>query len=368
MIVNNRNLGIYIHVPFCISKCPYCDFYSVVPENVEKYVYAVCREIRKWGRNSKNIVDTIYFGGGTPSLLKSDMIGEIIECIYENFKVLNPEITMEINPADYIFLDFEKLKNFGLNRVSVGAQSFSDLELKSLGRRHNKNDVLLTLNSLQKAHIDNISLDLMLGIPHQGEESIKNFVDLCFKNNVKHISAYLLKIEKGTGFYFNRDRLNLPSNDRSAELYEYAVKILEKMGYQQYEISNFSVPNFESKHNLKYWNLDEYIGIGPSAHSLFRGKRFYYKSSLNDFIEHSDVFEEGEFEPEIEYIMLRMRLIEGLNSEKFEKKFGKSIPKVYFKRVEKYSKTGFLTYDENGIRLTKKGFLLSNTVIGEILG
>ncbi len=368
MIVNNQNLGIYIHVPFCMSKCPYCDFYSVAPKNVENYVYAVCREIKKWGSNSKNIVDTIYFGGGTPSLLKSDMIGKIIEYIYENFEVLNPEITMEINPADYIFLDFEKLKKFGLNRVSVGAQSVSDLELKSLGRRHEKNDILMTLNSLQKACIDNISLDLMLGIPHQTEESIKNFVNLCFENNVKHISAYLLKIEKGTRFYLNRDRLNLPNDDRSAELYEYAVKILEKMGYHQYEISNFSVPNFESRHNLKYWNLEEYIGIGPSAHSLFEGKRFYCKSSLNDFIESCDMTKEGEFEPEIEYIMLRMRLTEGLNSEKFKKKFGKNIPKIYFERAEKYSRAGFLKCDETGIRLTKKGFLLSNRVIGEILG
>lgn len=367
MIVNNQNLGIYIHVPFCVCKCPYCDFYSVVPKNIEIYANSVCREIEKWGAVSKNTVDTIYFGGGTPSLLEAETIGLIIKCIYKNFKVSDPEITIEINPADYEAMDFEKLKKFGVNRVSVGAQSFSEKELKSLGRRHGKNDIVMTVKSLKNAGIKNISLDLMLGIPYQTKENVKNFIDFCTENEIKHVSAYLLKIEKGTKFYINRNNLNLPSDDESAEIYEFAVDYLSKKGYHQYEVSNFSMPNFESKHNLKYWNLEEYIGIGPSAHSLFEGRRFYYKNSLKDFAECPQTHREGEFEPEIEYIMLRMRLSEGLNFEKFKKKFEKDVPQKYLNNAEKYVGFGLLISDKNGIRLTKKGFLLSNFVIGGIL-
>ncbi len=364
----DNSLGIYIHVPFCISKCPYCDFYSVIPENFESYTNSVCKEIEKWGKKSDKIVNTIYFGGGTPSLLSCNVIGRIIECIHENFNVLNPEITMEVNPADYAFVDFQELKNFGLNRVSLGAQSVCDEELKKLGRRHKKNDIVMTLNSLRKANIDNISLDLMLGIPMQTIDSIEKFINFCKMNEIKHISAYLLKIEKGTKFYANREKLSLPNDDESADIYEYTVKYLEHNGYCQYEISNFSIPGFESRHNLKYWNLEEYIGIGPSAHSLFEGKRFYYKNSLRDFLIKPEICFEGNCDSLEEYSMLRLRLTDGLNANLYKEKFGTDIPEAYFQRAKKYVCAGLVNVDKGGICLTKKGFLLSNTIIGEILG
>ncbi len=365
--MNKNNLGVYIHVPFCFGKCPYCDFYSVVTQNVEKYVNVVCSEIQKWAQGINKVVDTIYFGGGTPSLLKFEYIKKIIESVKNNFDVKNPEITMEVNPAHYTQTDFKNLAGLGLNRISVGAQSLDDSTLKILGRRHNAEDILKTCIAIQQSGIENISMDLILGVPDQQIESIDKFVDFCHENKVKHISAYLLKLEKGTAFYKNKDVLNLPSEDESADIYLHFCKAAKSYGYKQYEISNFTLSGFESKHNLKYWNLEEYLGIGPSAHSLLNGSRFYYENSLEKFLLNPKVLSEGKSEPEKEYAMLRMRLIEGLNNNLYEKKFGRSIPKSYFAKAKKYSDLEFVNCENQDIKLTENGFLLSNLIISDIL-
>lgn len=368
MDLKNNTLGIYIHVPFCESKCPYCDFYSVFPCETENYVKKICSEIERWGKSLNKTVDTIYFGGGTPSLLKSDSIYEIINSIKNNFKVSNAEITMEINPADYMYLDFEKLKYHGLNRISIGAQSMNDDELKALGRRHNSEDVFSTYNQIKFSGIKNISFDIMLGIPYQNEKSISEFLNFCQENNIPHISAYLLKVEKGTPFYENQKILNLPNEDKSADIYAYVCNILKQFGYNHYEISNFAFPGFESRHNLKYWNLEEYLGIGPSAHSLINNKRFYYSNDVNNFLLCKKTLNEGRFEPKKEYIMLRLRLLEGLTNKGYKEHFGEDIPEIYFKRVKKYIKLGFIVCDNHNIKITEKGFLLSNYIISDILG
>ena len=366
--MKNKKIGIYVHIPFCKQKCYYCDFVSYCNKDnlIYDYVKAVKKEIRL--QNIQSQITTIYIGGGTPSYIDSQYIKEIIEEIKKKNVTKRPEITIEVNPGTVTKEKLRDYKKCGINRLSIGLQSVQDDILKEIGRIHNYKQFLEVYKLAREVGFKNINIDLMLGIPYQTKESVKNFVDFCTENEIKHISAYLLKIEKGTKFYVNRNNLNLPSDDESSEIYEFAVDYLSKKGYHQYEVSNFSIPNFESKHNLKYWNLEEYIGIGPSAHSLFGGQRFYYKNSLKDFAECPQTHREGEFEPEIEYIMLRMRLSEGLNFEKFKKKFGKDIPQKYLNNTRKYVGFGLLISDKSGIRLTKKGFLLSNFVIGGILG
>lgn len=363
----DNTLGIYIHVPFCKSKCPYCNFYSVAPGCTEEYISSVCSEVRKWGKKTNKIVDTIYLGGGTPSLINSEYICKIIDCIKQEFKVLNPEITMELNPADYSCVDFEKLSFYGLNRVSVGAQSLNDNELKNLGRRHNVQDVLKTCAEIKKAKIENISMDLMLGSSLQTLATIDDFFDFCVENNIPHISTYLLKIEKNTKFYSLLPQLNLPDDDQSADIYEYVCKSLKENGYIHYEISNFAKSGFESKHNLKYWDLRDYLGIGPSAHSLLNGIRFYYPNDLKEFIKSPKNISEGVFEAQKEYIMLKMRLADGINFDEYKKIFGSQIPRKVIDVAKIYSNSGLVKCDVNKISLTDKGMLLSNAIISEMI-
>lgn len=362
-------LGVYIHVPFCKSKCPYCDFYSVPfsEDLIEKYVKTVCNELFRYSLQTDKTVDTIYFGGGTPSLLSTKHISKILENIQKNFKISNPEITMEINPADCDIQYFSEIKNMGVNRISLGVQSFEDSQLKILGRRHTVEYSVKSFENIKSVGINNISFDFMLGIPGQSFKGIDRFFDFCKNNFVPHISAYILKIEKGTPYFYNKKNFIFPTDDQSADMYEYVCKKAKKIGYNHYEISNFSYYNFESRHNTKYWNLDEYIGVGPGAHSLFENKRFYYSRNLSEFINAPKTLNEGIFEPEKEYIMLALRTKKGIINEEFKKKFNKDIPQKYLERAEKFLKYGMIDKFDGGFRLAESSFLLSNVVISKII-
>ncbi len=364
-----QSLGIYIHIPFCTGKCPYCSFYSLPNDEIliASYIDRLIKEIKKWGQKTDFEVGTIYFGGGTPSALTTDEILKILFCIKENFKLLAPEITVEVNPGDGKTVDFEKLKKGGVNRISLGAQSLSELGLKTLGRRHSVKDIKNSVESIKNSGINNISLDLILGIPGQKASDIYDFLYFCNQNDVLHISSYMLKIEEGTPYYFNKDNLKFLNDDELANFYLYTCKAAKKFGYSHYEVSNFAKKGFESCHNLKYWNLDDYLGLGPSAHSLLKGKRFYYESDLNKFINDPKVVFEGIFEPQKELVMLSLRTKEGLTNKKFKSKLGKNIPKVYFDKAKKFEEHGYLNCTENSIYLTEKGFLVSNSIISEIL-
>ncbi len=370
-----KSLGIYIHVPFCKSKCPYCDFYSLsnfTSDYVEKYILTVCSELRKWGSRLENkVVDTVYIGGGTPSVLSSEQIIKILTSVKENFHFgfLNeyPEITLEVNPADYDKIDFEKLNYYGINRVSIGAQSLNNSNLKILGRRHNTEDIFKSVLAAEKSKINNVSLDIILGAPYQEKKDVYDFFCFCKENDIPHVSSYLLKIEDGTPFYFNKEKYKFFDDDEYADIYFYACDLAKKMGYGHYEISNFAFKGFESRHNLKYWNLDEYLGIGPSAHSLVENKRFYYPKDLAGFINFPKTIFECKFEPEKEFVMLKLRTSKGLNNDEFKYKFGKDIPQKYFQKAEKFAKYGFLKIDDKNISLNEKGFLVSNYIISEII-
>lgn len=358
-------LGLYIHIPFCHGKCPYCDFYSVFPDGklIDKYVKTVCEQLKK---REDYKFDTVYFGGGTPSVMGAESIALILK--HAN-TTINPEITVECNPSDCGDggFDFGKAAEAGVNRVSFGLQSSVDSERKALGRRASANDVKTAVRRARSAGIDNITLDLMLGIPGQNTDSLKNSIDFCYESGAKHISAYILKIEEGTYFYKKKESLNLPDDDETADLYLRCVDLIEQGGMKQYEISNFSFSGFESKHNLKYWHCEEYLGIGPAAHSFINGKRYYYERNLADYIiEPKAVYDGtgGDFE---EYAMLALRLGEGLQDGRVFKRFGFHIPSKIIEKAKKYENNGFAVIKDNSISLTAKGFLVSNSIIGELL-
>lgn len=365
--------GIYIHVPFCKGKCPYCAFYSLcsIDENLKrKYIDKIIELIKYYAGKYNIRADSIYIGGGTPSLLNTKDLVQIITCAKKHFKIdKSAEITIEINPRDTDNLNFNELYITGVNRISIGMQSANQDELKTLGRNHTKYDVEKCVILAKKAGINNISLDLILAIPGQTKQSLNNSINFCKKLNVKHISAYILTIEKNTYFYNNQDKYNFLNEDQQSRLYFYAVDGLQEIGFNQYEISSFSKPNFKSQHNLKYWNLKDYIGIGPSAHSYFNGKRFCYSSNLKEFLENQAVVyeEKSNLNLKEEFAMLRLRLNEGLNFKTYEEKFKEPIPKTWVNNAEQLEKYDLVTVDKKNIRLSTKGFLLSNTVISKII-
>lgn len=363
-----KKIGLYIHIPFCKSKCPYCDFFSIKmnDEEMNRYVDKVIERFDKYC-NDDIVLDTVYFGGGTPSTLGTERIAKILNEINDKFTVdENAEITMEMNPTSKELINFTVLKECGLNRLSIGMQSAIESEMKLLGRTHSQEDVINTVNQAKKSGIDNISLDLIIGVPTQTKESLKYSMDFCKSLGVKHISAYILKIEEGTKFYTIKDSLNMPSDDEQAEMYMYVSEYLESIGYSQYEISNYSLEGFESKHNTKYWRCEEYIGIGPSAHSFYNGERFYYNRSFEEFYNDKTNFDciGG---TEEEFIMLNLRLKRGLIFKEYEEKYNKKFPEEIIKKAKILEKAGLLTVDKEKVSLNRKGYLVSNAIICELI-
>lgn len=360
-MTDKKPLGLYLHIPFCKGKCPYCDFYSIYPkpETVEKYTDALCRELKKTDR----IFDTVYFGGGTPSLLGAQKIKRIMSLVN---MTENCEATLECNPSDAVDFDFSAVAGCGINRISLGLQSAVDAERKALGRRAGCEEAKRAIEKISAAGIENISLDLMLGIPGQTAKSLEKSIDFCAASGVTHISAYILKIEEGTRFFEKRNELILPDEDETCELYLQTVSSLGSREFRQYEVSNFAKPGYESKHNLKYWHCEEYLGIGAAAHSFKDGKRFYYGRSAEDFINGVQPVDDGEGGGEEEYIMLALRLTEGISEEKFKRKYGKDFSQNFIKKAVSFKENGLMNIQNGVYSLTPDGFLLSNTVICEL--
>lgn len=346
--MNNERSGLYFHIPFCKSKCPYCDFYSVKFDeaSAQQYVQEICDEIKQY----QGIFDTVYFGGGTPSILPPELIGKILDCARAQFEISDDaEITVECNPSKDLSEDFKKYASYGVNRISVGMQSAVDSERFALGRVAGKNEVERTINYARQSGIENISLDLMLGTPKQTIESLDYSFDFIKSVGVPHVSAYMLKIEEGTKFFQMRDRLVLPDDDTVGEMYLKTVDTLASFGIKQYEISNFAVPGFESRHNTKYWTLTPYLGIGKSAHSFWGGKRFFYDREWNKI-------DDGTGGDKEEQIMLGLRLAKGIDKSLVDRDFAEFV------------KMGYVDDLGERIALTPKGMLVSNTIINYIIG
>ena len=352
------NLGLYIHIPFCQKKCAYCDFYSAFQSEslMDNYVAALKRDIKQWGGYINRPIDTIYLGGGTPSLLGERII-PLLKCVKDNFDVSGQaEITLEVNPQKDIENVLKSAKQAGVNRLSIGAQSGIDSELLALGRTHTKSDTENAVRLARSLGFDNISLDLMLGLPNSNADTLKQSLDFLLSLNPSHISAYILKIEAKTLFYKERENLNLPDEDAVCDQYLYMCDYLENSGFSHYEISNFSKNGKMGKHNLKYWSCQEYLGLGPSAHSFLDGKRFYFKRDLKAYIKGTTPIADGNGGSEEEKLMLGLRLKEGVDYT--------ALPQA---EADLFIKNGLAQTTNGKFHLTNKGFLISNAIIGELI-
>lgn len=360
-----NNIGLYIHIPFCDGKCAYCSFFSKsgTTAELDRYTDELINKTTEWSKTINRTVDTVYFGGGTPSLLGHERLIKILESIKKSFSVTNDaEITLEVNPTSTPKLDFSALRRSGFNRLSIGLQSSDDRELRILGRRHSSDDAKNTVDRAKSGGFDNISLDVMLAIPEQTIETLDKTLEFCASCGVQHISSYILKVEQGTPFYNIKDKLNLFTEDEQADIYEHTVKKLNELGYYQYEISNFSKPGFESRHNLHYWHDEEYLGIGPSAHSFIGNKRFYYGNNFENFYNNEIKYEPDGGSKE-EYIMLALRLSEGLIFEKYKKRYNEMISDDLIAAAKILEKNGLCKVSDKAVSLTVKGYLVSNSVI-----
>lgn len=373
-------LGIYIHVPFCRSKCQYCDFYSLTgAQNCDfsRYMEAVCAHIREAGPQAPNhIVDTIYFGGGTPSYFGAEGLCAIVNAVRKSFDVSpDAEITFEANPDSVNDRLLRRLRTEGFNRVSLGIQCDNDEVLKRLGRPHDYQQAEYAVKRIRKMGYRNLSVDLMYGLPGQRLPEWEHTLEHVLQLKPEHISCYGLKVEEGTPLYELKDFYNLADDDMQADMYLAAVDILKKHGYRQYEISNFCRGGQVSRHNLKYWTGGEYLGFGPDASSDFGGRRFTMVRDLDAYVEGilsggSVLREMQEVAPREragEYLMMRLRTVSGIDPAAYEKQHGLPFaPLESVLRECRAHKLAVKTYDGRW-HLTPEGFLVSNSIISDLL-
>ena len=371
-------MGLYIHVPFCRRKCLYCDFCSFPAQKsdvIADYVRALCEELRE---NAKAcalyVVDTVYFGGGTPTLLTTAQFADIFSALRDNYNIADDaEITVECNPLTNRerrseYLSF--LRTIGVNRLSIGVQSADDGELRLIGRGHTFAEAKQTYLAARKAGFENISVDLIFALPSQTKQSLSRTVDELIALCPEHISIYSLQLEEGTPLYKLRDRYDLPSDDDAADMYELIVKRMADSGYNHYEISNFAKPGFESRHNSKYWSLDEYLGAGLAAHTDFGGVRWENTKNLADYLSGVRVLSQREIsssEREEEYIMLGLRTSKGISASEFSALFGKDLFARIGEKLKPFAERGLVICDGDRIRLSEAGFEVSNTILAELL-
>lgn len=375
---SKKNVGIYVHVPFCLSKCHYCDFCSVLradEETRERYTERVCREIEHFGsligdKGDVPVADTVYFGGGTPTLLSAEQVARILSAVDARFGIgKNAEVTVETNPKTADAKKLGELRSIGVNRLSIGMQSIHDSELKALGRIHSSADFLKTYEDARRVGFDNLSVDLMYGIPNQTKKSFAMSVKSLAMLKPEHISSYCLTLEEGTNFHRRRDSLVLPGEDTVSDMYEEMGEILSRFGYEKYEISNFSKKGRESRHNLKYWHCEDYLGFGVAAHSYFGGMRFAHSRDLDAYLDGQSIIIEveaiGAEEAMNEFVLLGMRLSEGVDLSEFSARFDRDFCEC-FPAFAKYSPE-FVKLDGERCRFTDKGMFVSSYILSEAL-
>lgn len=374
-------IGIYVHIPFCVKKCYYCDFISYTNsfEIQDEYVKKIIKEIEDNKETLKsNEITTVYIGGGTPSSIKEEHIKEILEKIFETSNIKNREnieITIEVNPGTVTKQKLQLFRNCGINRISIGLQSTNNDLLQKIGRIHNYQQFLDTYNWAKEAGFENINVDLMLGIPNQTIEELKESLEKIVHLKPKHISVYSLIVEEGTPIekMINSGKLKLPEDDDERNEYHYTKNYLELKGYKHYEISNFSIQGYESKHNMNCWKQKSYIGFGVAAHSYMNDIRYSNTSNLIDYIEKPSneiktIHEKQNPEDmEKEYMMLGLRKIDGVTISEFKSKFGQNPIYLFRKELEKLVREELIEIDLDNIRLTNKGLDLANLVWEEFV-
>lgn len=373
--------GLYIHIPFCQQKCLYCDFpsYDNLAHLYQPYVAALCQEISGWGGVlSGDVIDTIYIGGGTPTLLSADSLRRILECVHESFLIdENAEISVEANPGTVNQKKLLALKSGGVNRLSFGVQTFSNELLKSIGRIHTANQAIEAVIEAQKAGFDNINLDLMYGLPGQSCKDLEVSVRQAIELGVTHISAYGLKVEEGTPFaeMDKQGKLILPEEQVDEEMYNFTTEFLPRYGFMRYEISNFSKVGYECRHNLKYWQYQPYIGVGAAAHSFFQKERLSNISDVSQYISFTKKGKlpiEARENPEMgiamaEYIFLALRTVQGLSTLEFKDYFSRDFLQQYGKIVSELTRKKLIIVSENQISLTTTGMKYGNVVFRAFL-
>ena len=375
---NNRRipLELYVHIPFCVRKCQYCDFLSGPSdeETKDRYIEALLKEIRAAEHTEDYEIVSVFIGGGTPSALKAEAIASIMRTLQEQFFFCeDAEVTIEANPGT---VDLEKLtiyRNVGINRLSLGLQSTDAEELKLLGRIHSYEEFLKSYEWAREAGFSNINIDLMFAIPGQTGEAWRQHLYQVAELNPEHISAYSLIIEEGTSFA--QRELDLPDEDTEYQMYEDTAEILERYGYRQYEISNYAKQGYMCRHNAGYWQRREYLGFGLGASSLYGGMRFsnthqmqeYLKESRNPDQIRQDVTVLSRNERIEEFMFLGLRMTEGISEKKFEENFDVRLMDVYGDILQKYEETGFMEHIETKWRLTRKGIHVSNHILADFL-
>ena len=383
--MNKKELGIYIHIPFCKQKCNYCDFVSYTNkcDKIGSYINCLEKEINSFDFSKYNVT-TIYIGGGTPSYIDSKYIKLILNTIYkkiqlEKNELKNIEITIEVNPGTITKEKLQDYKEAGINRLSIGLQCVQDRLLKLLGRIHTYEEFLNTYNLAKEVGFENINVDLMLGLPNQSIEDLKESLDKIIELNPNHISTYSLIVEEGTKLYnkIENNELQLPDEELERNMYWYVKNTLELNGYNQYEISNFSKKGRKSKHNMNCWNQEEYIGFGVAAHSYINDIRFsntnnlekYIKNINNNEFEKNKLIEEQQTleDKKKEFMMLGFRKIEGVDIAKFKEKFVDNPIFIYKEKLNKLVEEGLIEINLNNIRLTNKGIDLANLVFEEFI-
>ena len=374
-----KPLGLYIHIPFCKSKCIYCDFYSLprAEDRMDRYVSALCRQLAEIAqRTTAHTVDSVYLGGGTPSYLGEKRLRRILKTVKKHYHLSrDAEITLEANPdsaGDWRAL--RALRRAGMNRLSLGVQSADDGLLRTLGRPHTFAQAEEAAAAARRARIRNLSLDLIYGLPGQDLTGWKDTLERAAALEPEHLSCYGLKVEEGTPLWDMQEKMDLPDDDAQADMYLWTVERLEALGYEQYEISNFARPGRASRHNMKYWTLCEYAGFGPGAHSDLGDVRYAYLRSLDTYCAGVEagvsVLESNEHIPsrerDIEYVMLGLRLTQGISRQEFENRY--RLPFAPIQSVlERFRATGHAALAGGRWRLTPEGFLVSNQIIGQAL-
>lgn len=376
-----KTLGVYIHVPFCVQKCAYCDFLSspATRQAQIEYLRALKREIESESVKYKEFeVDTVFFGGGTPSILESNDIIEVMQVLRKFYNISeNAEVSMEVNPATANLEKMIGLRNAGVNRLSIGLQSTNDEELKLLGRVHSYEDFLETYSLARAVGFDNINIDLMSALPGQTIETWLGTLNRVLDLRPQHISAYSLIIEEGTRLYDELDKFPpIPDEDEDRKMYQETKRILAQKGYERYEISNYAQKGYESRHNIRYWKRDNYVGFGLGSASMVENVRWNNTSDMEVYLKEllektgsvkDDIQKLTENECMEEFMFLGLRMIKGVSKTDFYKAFGKSIGEVYGSVILKWKKENILTENDDYIALSDKGIDISNVVLSEFL-
>ena len=374
-----KKLGVYIHVPFCVHKCSYCDFYSVTQLfEAGEYFRALKEQIMSFKSYLKDwTADSVYIGGGTPSCVDPKYIVETMETLKSVIRFVdNPEITIESNPGTLDTFKIKSYLNCGINRLSMGLQSADDDELKMISRIHDKSGFESSYMLARMLGFKNINVDIMYALPGQKEETLMNTIDYVTSLDPEHISFYGLRVEEGTPLASQEELLaKIPDEDVQYNMYIHAAKRLEKAGYTQYEISNFSKKRMMCRHNCRYWKSGDYIGFGPGAASFINGELYSYTKDLYGFISKpTDYFSNVEKSEKLtldqqatQYIMLGLRLARGVEAKEYKLRFGRDLEEDYGEKIQKYIDLKYAKRTDKGFRLTRAGLLVSNTILSDIL-